>query len=155
LVWIEQCDGRPTTAPNWLPTRDCDLGTAPAAAIADASGTARFPAGDPNHGFTPFVGLGPQGLFNCLTPNGASPKNGLPEYRTCQIRVSSNNNATTTDQVLLTISFAGGGSQANTPARPSAKSSSNTVLFVVIGAVVVAIAGAGAVGLVSRARRAR
>jgi len=112
LVYVEQCNGRPPTAPNWLPTRDCDIGSSPAAAIADATGTARFPAGDLNHGFPAFVGLGPEGLFHCLTPDAKPTDDGLAYYRTCQIRVSSNNNVSTTDQVFQPIAF---GSVPKTP----------------------------------------
>ena len=78
-------------APNWSPTQDCDIGSSPAPAIVGSDGRARFEAGDPNHTFQPFVGLGPEGLFSCLAPDVKSPKNGLPEYRNCQVRVSSNN----------------------------------------------------------------
>lgn len=153
LVYVEQCDGRPTSAPNWLPTRDCDIGSSPAAAIADSTGTARFPAGDVNHGFPAFAGMGPEGLFSCLAPNAASLKNGLPEYRSCQIRVSSNNNVATADQVLMPFTFVNTAvNGAGTTAVPAAtsgssKSSNSTILVVVAAVVVVALGAIGAFGL--------
>jgi hypothetical protein len=102
-VFIEQCDGVPTTDASWDPTTNCDLGSSPAAATANASGVATFPANDVNFGFKPFKGFSPQGLFNCLSPSGASPDNGLPDFRNCKIRVSTNNSAATSDQVFLNI----------------------------------------------------
>ena len=122
LVYVEQCDPQPTSTPDWAPTRNCDIGTSPAPAIVDPNGRARFVAGDLNHSFQPFVGLGPQGLFSCLTPDAKSPKSGLPEYRSCQVRVSSNNNQSTADQVFLPIVFGSAsapstsGSSSNAPA---------------------------------------
>src|SRR5205823_10302843 len=91
LVYVEQCNNRSPSAVNWAPARDCDLGSSPAAAIVSSTGTATFSAGDRNHAFHPFTGSSPQGLFNCLTSSEASPHNGMPDYRRCQIRVSSNN----------------------------------------------------------------
>ncbi len=46
-VFVEQCDGTPPTTAGWDPTINCDAGSAPAPAIADAGGKAIFPAGDP------------------------------------------------------------------------------------------------------------
>ena len=54
-----------------------------------------------NHTFHPFKGSSPQGMFNCLSLNDPSPNNGLTDYRTCKIRVSTNNSAATADQVFL------------------------------------------------------
>jgi hypothetical protein len=137
LVYVEQCNGRPPTAPNWLPTRDCDIGSSPAAAIVDPTGTARFPAGDLNHGFPVFVGLGPEGLFHCVA-DGVKPKDdGLPVYTTCQIRVSSNNNVTTTDQTFLPIAFEGAHASAATDAKADSGSSAAMILAVTAGAIVV------------------
>jgi hypothetical protein len=102
-VFIEQCDGVPTTDVSWDPTQNCDLGSSPAAATANASGVVTFPANDPNFGFRPFKGFSPQGLFNCLSPSDPSPSNGLPDFRNCKIRVSTNNSAATSDQVFLNI----------------------------------------------------
>ncbi len=45
LVYIEQCNDRPPTAPHWSPTRDCDIGSSPAAAIVDEAGTGAIPRG--------------------------------------------------------------------------------------------------------------
>ena len=71
--------------------------------MADGSGNVSFPSADPNFGFHPFKGASPQGIFNCLSPNDPSPANGLTDYRSCRIRVSSNNSAATADQVFLPI----------------------------------------------------
>jgi hypothetical protein len=154
LVYAEQCDARATSATNWLPTRDCDIGSSPAAAIVDATGAARFPAGDVNHGLQPFTGLGPEGLFNCLTPSAPSLNNGLPEYRTCQIRVSSNNNQPTIDQAFVAISFgsAPSGAPAGASTVATSKASSSTAAFVVVGIVVLA-ALATAIVFARRRRR--
>jgi hypothetical protein len=102
-VFIEQCDGRPPSADHWTPTIDCDLGSAPAPAVAGTDGVATFLPTDPNHAFHPFVGASPQGLFNCLSARGKSPGNGMPDFRDCQIRVSTSNTAGTEDQVFLTL----------------------------------------------------
>jgi hypothetical protein len=47
--------------------------------------------------------VSPQGLFNCLSPSAASPANGLPDFKNCQLRVSTNNSAATADQVFLNL----------------------------------------------------
>ena len=104
LVSVEQCDGKSPSAPGWSPTVDCDLGSAPAAAIADANGQVTFNANDPNRAFTPFKGESPQGLFNCLA-SGQTLNNGLPSYTNCQIRVTSNVTVPTFDQAFLTLSL--------------------------------------------------
>lgn len=133
VVYVEQCNGRPTSAPNWSPTRDCDIGTAPAGAITDAKGNATFQANDRNHAFHPFNGPSPETLFNCLSPKAVSPKNGSNDYRQCQIRVSSSNVLSTSDQAFLpiTIGTAGGSHHSG--------SSSGTVVIVVV-VVVLAVA---------------
>jgi len=114
LVFIEQCDGRPKSAPNWTPARDCDVGGAPPPAIVDARGVVRFPAADVNHRFQPVLGESPESLFNCVESGGALPKNDLTNYTTCQVRVSTNNVQATDDQVFAAIVFgrssSGGGS---------------------------------------------
>ncbi len=102
-VFIEQCNGRAPTDDEWRPSLDCDLGSAPAAAIADTHGNVTFSATDPNHALHPFVGKSPQELFNCLPPGAASLENGLTDYRDCQVRVSSNNTRPTDDQVFLRL----------------------------------------------------
>ena len=102
-VFVEQCDGVAATAPGWDPTINCDLGSSPAAAVADASGNVSFPVADPNFAFKPFKGMSPQGLFNCLSLNDASPANGLIDHRLCKLRVSTNNSAATADQVFLPL----------------------------------------------------
>lgn len=105
LVSVEQCDGVATTDPHWSPTTDCDLGTSPSPAITDGTGKVTFSSTNPNFAFTPFKGQSPQGLFNCLSPNGPAlkPSDGLPDYRNCKIRVSTNNSAITADQGFLNI----------------------------------------------------
>lgn len=102
-VYVEQCDGVSPTDPSWDPAADCDNGTSPAAAIADASGNVTFDAADPNHAFHPFKDSSPSGMFNCLSPNDPDPGNGLTSYRNCQVRMSTNNAAATSDQAFLAI----------------------------------------------------
>lgn len=104
-VFVEQCDGASPTSVGWDPTTNCDLGSSPAPVVSDGSGNVTFDMNDLNHGFQPFKGASPQGLFNCLSPNDPSPANGLPDHRNCQIRVSSNNAAATADQVFLRIAL--------------------------------------------------
>ncbi|MCU1454091.1 MAG: hypothetical protein JWN46_2237 [Acidimicrobiales bacterium] len=104
-IYVEQCDGVAPTTPGYQVTTHCDLGSSPSAAIADSSGNVTFPAADPNLGFTPFKGVSPQGQFNCLAPNDATPSNGLSSYRNCQLRLSSNNTATTGDQAFITMTL--------------------------------------------------
>ena len=106
-VFVEQCDGVAPTAVGWDPTTNCDLGSSPAAAIADGSGNVTFDMTDLNHTFHPFKGASPQGIFNCLSLNDPSPNNGLTDHRTCKIRVSTNNSAATADQVFLPIVLPG------------------------------------------------
>lgn len=102
-VYIEQCNGRTPDDDDWQPAVDCDFGSAPAAAIADTDGKVTFAATDPNHALQLFVGASPQALFNCLPPDAASLKNDLPDFRDCQVRVSSNNTRSTSDQVFLRL----------------------------------------------------
>ena len=105
LVSVEQCNGVLPTDPSWSPTSDCDLGSSPSPVVVDATGKATFTATDPNHGFTPFKGESPQSLFNCLSPNGPALQgsNGLPDYRNCQVRVSTSNTTSTADQAFFAI----------------------------------------------------
>ncbi len=105
LVSVEQCDGVLPSDPRWSPTTDCDLGSSPSPAIVDSTGKATFSAANPNFAFTPFKGESPQSLFNCLSPNGPALQgtNGLPDYRNCQVRVSTNNTAITADQAFFAI----------------------------------------------------
>ncbi len=154
LVYVEQCDPQPISAPNWAPTRNCDIGSSPAPVIVGADGRARFEAGDRNHSFQPFVGLGPEGLFNCLTPDAKSPKNGLPEFRACQVRVSSNNNQSTTDQVFLPIVLGNSSAPAATAKSGSSGSSSNSTVLILGVVVVLALVFAGMWLAVRRRRTA-
>jgi hypothetical protein len=107
LVYVEQCDGTLPTAVGWSPTSNCDLGSSPAAVLADANGNAVYQPDDVNHGFTPFKGESPQSLFNCLSPNQAAvnAKNGLPDFRNCQVRVSSDNTNPTADQQFFDLTL--------------------------------------------------
>jgi hypothetical protein len=101
LVYVEQCGGRPSTDAHWRVTLDCDTGTSPSSAIVDANGVARFNADDHNRAFRPIMGPSPSGNFNCLPEGASSPKNGLADYRSCFVRVSSNNYQATDDQLFL------------------------------------------------------
>lgn len=103
LVYVEQCDGVAPTAPQWSPTANCDLGSSPAPAIADAHGVATFAAADRNRAFRPFAGESPQSMFNCLAPGQRAPANGLKSFANCSLRVSTNNAAVTSDQAFLAI----------------------------------------------------
>ncbi|MGZ6994586.1 MAG: hypothetical protein ACXVIM_05200 [Acidimicrobiia bacterium] len=104
-VYIEQCDGNPTTSIFWDPTINCDLGSSPAPAPADASGKVTFSTSDGNHAFHPFRGQSPQGLFDCLAPADPPTGSGNPSWTNCQVRLSTNNAAVTSDQVFFTIRF--------------------------------------------------
>jgi hypothetical protein len=126
-VFVEQCDGTSPTVKGWSPTSNCDLGTSPSPVTVDDSGKATFDASDVNHAFAPFKGESPQSLFNCLSPKGVAPANGLPSFINCQIRVSTNNTAPTADQsfVLLTLPEAvQGGTTTTTSTSTSTTSTS-------------------------------
>jgi hypothetical protein len=125
-AFIEQCDDRAPSAPNWSVTRDCDLGGSPAPVIVDAHGVARFDANDRNHGFRPVIGASPQALFNCMKPGTPAPANGLTTFTRCQIRVSTNNVQETDDQVFFSIVFGAGSSAGG--------SGSTAVVFGVVAA---------------------
>jgi hypothetical protein len=134
LVFVEQCDGRLPSAPNWTPSRDCDVGGAPAPAVVDAKGTVQFLATDPNRAFNPVLGESPESLFNCIAPGGTAPKNDLTNYTNCQIRLSSNNVSATDDQVFASIVFggsaSGGGSSSSSPVG---------LVLIVVGVLIVTI----------------
>jgi hypothetical protein len=102
-VFIEQCDGSNTSDVFWDPTINCDLGSSPAPAVADASGKVSFSSSDSNHKFVPFKGTSPQGLFDCLAPGQADTGSGNPSFTNCQVRISTSNNAVTSDQVFIPI----------------------------------------------------
>jgi hypothetical protein len=108
-VFIEMCNGRPPTGDSWMPSVDCDLGSAPAAAVADEKGVATFAADDPNHSLFPFVGPGPQELFQCFASGKTGPaRAGIESYTNCQLRVSTSNNEATDDQVFVTLALPAG-----------------------------------------------
>jgi len=102
-VYVEECDGVPSTAANWSPTTHCDNGTSPSSTNADGNGVATFPANDPNIGFVPVKGEMPSHGFNCIAPSDPPSNNGHPDFTNCQLRVSSNNATVTSDQVFLTM----------------------------------------------------
>jgi LPXTG-motif cell wall-anchored protein len=102
-VYVEQCDGVPPTATGWDPAGDCDTETSPAAALADAHGNVTFLSTSHNYAAPVFRGASPQGLFNCLSPKQPDPHNGLPTFRTCQLRISSSNTNGTSDQAFISI----------------------------------------------------
>jgi len=146
-AYVEVCNGRVPSDPDWSPTRDCDNGTSPAAAIVDAQGNATFAATDANRKLVLFVGESPQQLFNCVRNMSDAPKNGLPSFTTCHVRVSTTNAAATKDQVLLPLVYGGAKSS-------SSGSSSGVVIAVIVGIVVVAAIALIVVLLRRRAVRA-
>lgn len=133
VVYVEQCNGRAPNEPNWLPARDCDLGSSPAGALVDGDGRVAFSADDPNHRFQPFVGASPQELFNCVARGVQAPDNGLTNHETCQVRVSTSNLESTADQVFLPLSFGA------TPAESSSDSFPWIAVVIVVAAVAVVI----------------
>jgi hypothetical protein len=139
-VYAEVCNSRVPSDPHWRPSVDCDLGSAPSPAIADAHGKVTFTANDPNSQVLFFHGESPEHIFNCLTASEPSPKNHVDDYRSCQVRVSTNNSDATQDQVFLKYTL--GKSATST-------SSKGTIALVVVGIAVVAII---AVVLISRRR---
>jgi hypothetical protein len=114
-IYAEQCDGNPPTTPQWSPTINCDLGSAPPPAIADGNGLATF---DGQSMFQPVAGVSPQHLFNCIASGTTPPKNRLKTYTNCQLRVSSNNSTSTPDQTFITLVLPG----PNAPRQPAATS---------------------------------
>jgi hypothetical protein len=125
-VFVEQCDGTPSTAPNWSPTDHCDLGTSPAPANADANGVATFDASDLAHAFYPFSGESPQSIFNCVASKAHAPANGLPTFTNCSIRVSTNNGTATADQVFAPLAIPAAASIATPPKHPRPKAVTTT-----------------------------
>ena len=134
-IFVEQCNARKPSDPGWSPGIDCDDGGAPAPAISDAQGTARFPAGDRNHSFLPVMGTSPSNLFNCIAPDAAQPNNDLNTFTTCQIRVSTNNATATDDQVFATLVFGGSTSGSG--------SGSAIVVVLLVAVFVIALALGG------------
>ena len=118
-VSVEQCDGTDPTSVSWSVTAHCDQNTATGIVLADVNGTATFPAGDSAVGFFPFKGASPSGKFNCLSPNQASPNNGLPDFKNCQIRVATNISEVTPDQAFATMTLPEPGGPSSTTAAPT------------------------------------
>jgi hypothetical protein len=131
-VYLEQCDGTDPASSGWSPATHCDVGTSPAAVIADGSGKATFEASDPNHAFHPVKGPSPSGAFNCLASGSPSPNNGVKDFTNCKLRASSNNTTATGDQVFLTLQLSGAGS-----APPAQVAEVPIAIALPIGAVVV------------------
>jgi len=167
LVYAEQCDGVTPTAALWSPTVHCDLGSSPAAAIADGRGLATFSSTDRNHAFHPFTGESPQSLFNCLAPAQRPPANGLASFTNCSLRVSTSNTTVTADQTFLAMKLEAGpapsppGHAATAPATrppPTSKgASAGTNARAPRGAQSVADTSAGTdrVAVIAAPRRAR
>jgi hypothetical protein len=105
LVYVEQCDGVAPSTAQWSPTVHCDLGSSPSPAIADSHGVATFSVTDRNRAFRPFAGESPQALFNCLAPSQVAPKNALPNFTNCTLRVSTSNTAVTADQTFVSVAL--------------------------------------------------
>jgi hypothetical protein len=103
LVYILVCDGVSPASRDWLPDGDCDTATEPAGVKANAKGMVTFPASNSNFDLTLFRGASPQGLFNCLSPHQADPRNGLRSFRNCQIRMTENDSLTATTDAFLPI----------------------------------------------------
>ncbi len=139
-VYAEVCNGRVPSDPHWRPQVDCDLGSAPPPAIADSHGKVTFTAGDPNSQVVFFHGASPEHIFNCLTPKESSPNNHIVDYRTCQVRVSTNNADATADQVFVKFTLGGSGSSS---------SSKGPLVLVIVGVAVILII---AIVVVSRRR---
>jgi hypothetical protein len=114
-VFVEQCDGESPTTPHWDPSMACDLANAPSPVLADRNGAVVFSAKDSAHTFVPFVGAGPQGLFNCVGPGAPAP-NSQPTFHNCQIRVATSINMPTSDQIFETLAFPAGAVAAPPPA---------------------------------------
>jgi hypothetical protein len=138
-VYVEQCDGRLPSAPNWSPTNDCDFATGNAPVYADATGVARFGATDPSTAFRPFIGTSPQQLFNCVKPGDKAPPGGLPTFDNCQLRVASSVTKATDDQVFLPLAYGGASASAG------GSGSSSVLLWVILGVLIVAAVVGGAI----------
>ena len=151
LVYIEICDGEPTTKPGWSPAGHCDNQSSPSPAAADSLGNVIFPAGSPNFSIVDFHGASPNGQFNCVAPSelpgdstaGADGSRTLsardtqaadgvplnpatPAWTQCQLRVSTNNAYTTTDQRFITLLIpppGRGGASAPAPASGAYRAS--------------------------------
>lgn len=145
-VYIMQCDGVPWNNDNWKPTLDCDVGSAPAPAIAGQDGVAVFAANDPNHVMKVFRGKSPEEQFNCLAPDDPSPKNDLRDFRNCSLRVSTSNLEATPDQVQLALAY-----PAINAASKSGSSDSNALVWLVVLLIAIVVV----VAVVVLARRAR
>ena len=108
LVYVEQCDGTRFDGVGLGPDRRTATSRRrPLRAIADSNGVATFSSTDPNHSFVPFKGEGPSSLFNCLSPTDPPlfPITGIPDFRNCQVRVSSSQQTSTPDQAFFTITL--------------------------------------------------
>jgi hypothetical protein len=127
-VFLEQCDGVPSSSPGYDPAQHCDSGTSGSAATADANGVAHFPASDINLHVNPFKGPGPSGTFDCLAPTDSNIADGNPQWgntsvnpahTSCQLRASTNDTQVTTDQQYISLVLPSSGT-AVTPETPYA-----------------------------------
>jgi hypothetical protein len=133
-VFLTQCDGNDPAGQGWSVTNDCDFGDAPGPTTAVSP--------DPSHptgtAVASFIGDGnnfqafrngkleAQKKFNCLGPDDPSPSNGLPDFRTCKIRVSSNNTTATGDQAFLDFTMPDLPSDVTTSTSTSTSSTSSS-----------------------------
>jgi hypothetical protein len=102
-AFVEVCDGVSPTTQSYSSSQHCDLASG-GEANTDSSGNVTFHASDSNERLNIFVGLSPQGFFNCVGPTDALPNNGQPSYRNCQVRVSGGTSGDTTEQAYFTLS---------------------------------------------------
>jgi hypothetical protein len=144
-IKIEQCDGIAPTTPGYVVSLHCDNSVG-VAVPADGSGNGTFDATNPNSAFTPFKGVGGDDFFACVgvhdpDPTPAQNPDGVPVFRNCQVRVSTDQNNTTSDQQYLTMTLPDTNPQGQIPEVPYA-------VILPIGAV-----GIGGAFLVIRKRR--
>jgi hypothetical protein len=166
-VFIEICDGLPSSNPNWDPTINCDLATSPAPSNASSTGAVSWPATNASLSIVDFRGQSPQAQFNCvaqedvpsgtptfpdgglnldgvnggLTKNGETIAQGVESWTNCQLRMSSSNQAATTDQAFITLTI---------PNTPTGVPETSFAVLLPIGA-----AGLLAAGLIVSRRRRR
>jgi hypothetical protein len=103
LVYIEVCDGVSPTSSKWMPVGDCDSGSEPAGAIADAHGVVSFPATNHNYALHMFRGESPQELFNCISPHDPTLNDDQPTFRSCYIRMTTSDTTTNPTDAFLPV----------------------------------------------------
>jgi hypothetical protein len=104
-VFVEQCDGVPSTTTNYQAADHCDIQSSNSPVNADSTGKAFFDPTDSSVRLNVFKGPGPSApqSFNCLSPHDPSPNNGMPDWRNCQVRVSGGTIGETSEQAFFTI----------------------------------------------------